>query len=101
MVNKHFDVIWPPKAWRQLQKAYLFIRKNSYQNAEKVRKEILEATSKLASNPEIHPRDKYKINNDGSFRAFELFRYRISYQILKEEIIITRIRHTSRNPQNY
>ena len=101
MVNKHFNVVWPLKASRQLQQAYLYIRKDSLQNAEKVRKAILEATNKLKINPEINLADKYKTNNDGSFRAFELFRYRISYQITNDDVIILRLRHTSMNPKNY
>lgn len=101
MVNKHVEVVWPSNASKQLQKVYVFIRKDSFQNAEKVRKGILEATNILAVNPEIYPLDKYKIDNNGSFRAFELFRYRISYQITKNEVIIIRIRHTSMNPKKY
>ncbi|GEO10719.1 type II toxin-antitoxin system RelE/ParE family toxin [Segetibacter aerophilus] len=101
MVNNHFKVIWARKATEQLKQAYLYIRKDSFQNAEKVRKEILEATEKLAVNPELNPPDKYKINNDNSFRAFELFRYRVSYKITNAEVIIVRIRHTSMSPKNY
>lgn len=95
------EVRWPSKTQRQLEEAYEYILLNSYQNAEKVKTDILESTRKLATNPEIHPPDKYKLNNDGSFRAFELHRYRIAYQITEREIIITRIRHTSMEPNQY
>ncbi len=101
MVNKHFVVVWPIQTRKQLQKVYSFIKKDSFQNAEKVKKGILEATSNLAINPEIYPRDKYKIDNDGSFRVFELYRYCISYQIINDEVVIIRIRHTSMNPKKY
>ncbi len=94
-------VRWPAKTQRQLEKAYQYILLNSYQNAEKVKADVLASTRKLASNPEIHPPDKYKINNDGSFRAFELHCYRIAYRITETEIIITRIRHTSMEPNQY
>ena len=98
MVNRLRLVIWPEKARKQLQRAYLYIKKDSVQNAEKVRKEILEATRNLPPNPERFPADKYKKDNDGTFRAFELHRYRIAYQITDDEIIIVRIRHTSMKP---
>ncbi len=95
------EVRWPAKTQRQLEKAYEYILLDSYQNAEKVKADILASTRKLAINPEIHPPDKYKTNNDGSFRAFELHRYRIAYRITKREIIITRVRHTSMEPNLY
>jgi len=55
----------------------------------------------LRSNPEIHSPDKYKQNNDGNFRVFELHRYRIAYYVGESEIRILRVRHTSREPRNY
>jgi plasmid stabilization system protein ParE len=95
------EVRWPAKTQRQLEKVYRFILLNSYQNAEKVKADILASTRKLATNPEIHPPDKYKMNNDGSFRAFELHRYGIAYRITEKEIIIIRVRHTSMEPNQY
>lgn len=49
----------------------------------------------------MYPLDKYRMNNDGSFRAYELLRYRVSYQIIEKEIIIVRVRHTSMEPKQY
>jgi plasmid stabilization system protein ParE len=74
---------------------------HSYQNAEKVKADILTSTRKLAAHPEIYPPDKYRKNNNGSFRAYELHHYRIAYQITEKEIIIVRIRHTSMEPKSY
>lgn len=89
------------KAKRQLRDAYKYILKNSVQNAEKLQAEILSSIEKLAINPEIHPLDKYRTGNDGSFRAYELYRYRITYYITEKQIIVIRIRHTSMEPQFY
>lgn len=41
------------------------------------------------------------MNNDGSFRAFEIYHHRISYRLLKNEVRIIRIRHTKMNPKNF
>lgn|SRR5690606_17505349 len=95
------NVIWPARAQKQLEKAYEYILRDSYQSAEKVKKDILVSTRKLAANPEIHPPDKYRKNNDGSFRAYELHRYRIAYRIKGKEIIIVRVRHTRMEPKKY
>jgi len=95
------EVRWPIRAQNQLAKAYEHISTDSQKNAEKVKKDILSSTRKLATTPEIHPPDKYRKNNDGSFRAYELHRYRIAYRITENEIIIVRVRHTSMEPKQY
>lgn len=92
-----FDVI----AKTHLREVYEYIKKNSIQNAEKMVKEIVERAESLALYPEKYPLDKYKTNNDGTFRYFEHKRYRVSYQVLKEVILILRIRHTSRITRKY
>lgn len=95
------EVVWSPQALLQLEKAYEYIFRSSVQNAEKVRKDILKSTRGIASHPEIYTLDKYRQNNDGSFRAYELHRYRISYQITTDKIIIVRLRHTKMQPKTY
>ena len=78
------EVVWRKLALKQLNKAYNYINKESLQSAKKV--------------PEIYPLDKYRKNNDGTIRAFEVYSYRIAYQITKYEIRILRVRHTKREP---
>jgi len=93
--------LWSRAAERQLKKAFLYIRKDSYQNAVKVRHDIVMMSESLSVNPERFPPDKFKLNNDGSYRAFELHRHRISFVILKEGILIVRLRHTAMSPLVY
>ncbi|MDQ2864181.1 MAG: type II toxin-antitoxin system RelE/ParE family toxin, partial [Bacteroidota bacterium] len=81
--------------------AYNYIIKDSFQNGQIVRDEILALTINLVNHPEKYPLDRFKKNNDGSFRAFEIHHYRISYRILKSQIIIVRLRHTSMSPLLY
>lgn len=88
-------------AKRQLKDAYVYIKEDSPQNAEKVKEKILSSIKSLNLNPEIHPPDKYRINNDGSFRAYEIYKYRISYHVSADEIRVLRIRHTKMNPLEY
>lgn len=95
------EVRWPLRTQHQLEKAYRYILLDSYQNAEKVKADILASTRKLVANPEMHPPDKYRKSNDGSYRAFELHHYRIAYRVTEKEIIITRVRHTSMEPKQY
>lgn len=94
-------VKWPLPVQRQLEKVYQYILLSSYQNAEKVKSDILDSTRTLPEHPEIYPRDKYRKNNDGSFRAYEIHHYRITYRITNKDIIIVRVRHTSMEPKEY
>jgi len=94
-------IVWENKAKQELKKAYEYILEGSYQNAVKVRVEIINTTLWLLKHPERYPLDKYKTDNDGSWRAFEIHHYRISYRIMKNQIRIVRFRHTSRSPRNY
>jgi plasmid stabilization system protein ParE len=93
--------VWTPGAEAQLLKAYLFILKDSPQNAQKVKDQIIDLSIQLAQNPERFPLDKYRRNNDGSFRALEIYRYRVSYRVQKDYILIVRLRHTGMTPQYY
>ena len=94
-------IVWDKKAILYFSEAILYIRKDSPQNAEKVKKEILRQVNELANKPEMFNPDKYKSTNAGNYRAFELHRFRVSYLVKEKEIIIARIRHTSQEPLNY
>ena len=98
MVKK---VVWSIDAKRQLRDAYHYIRKDSLQNAIKVRKDIVDIARKLPQHPEKYNTDKYKYCNDNSYRAFEKHHYRISYRVLETQIRILRVRHTSMEPSEY
>jgi len=93
--------VWTPTAIAELRKAFEYISQDSLQNARKVVDEITTLADKLPEQPEKFPPDKYKKDNDGSWRAFEKLHYRISYRITKKEIRIIRMRHTSRSPLEY
>jgi plasmid stabilization system protein ParE len=101
MVKAVRSVVWDAEARQQLRSLYEYIQADSPRSAKKVRDDIVGIIRKLPSRPESHPADKYKINNDGSFRAFEKHRYRIAYRIKEKEIRILRIRHTKMNPLEY
>jgi len=92
---------WNRRAIEHFDHAIAYIENDSPKNAEKFKIDILYKIDGLIKHPEKYSPDKYKINNDGSFRAFELHRYRISYRYKKDEIRIIRIRHTKMNPLNY
>ena len=99
MANRRID--WSRQALLQFNKAILHIAADSVQNAENVHADILEKIEGIVVSPERYPLDKYKLQNDGSYRAFELHRLRVAYYVGTEVIRILRVRHTSREPQGY
>ena len=92
---------WNRRAIKHLDEAIKYIQFSSPANAEKVKREILLAIDGLMEYPQKYNPDKYKTKNDGSFRAFEMYHYRISYRYKGSEIRIIRIRHTKMNPFAY
>jgi len=92
---------WNKRAIKHFEEAITYIENDSRTNAEKFKRDILHKIDGLLKYPEKYSPDKNKINNDGSFRVFELHRYRITYRLRNNEIRIIRIRHTKMNPLNY
>ena len=95
------QVKWSKQALQQLDRAITYIEQDSLQAAEKMRTTIFQKIESLRQHPEIYNPDKFKQTNDGSFRAFEVYKYRVSYRFTKNEIRILRIRHTKMNPKEY
>lgn len=84
-----------------MKAAHKYISKDSLQNATKVVTDIATAVNKAINNPEFYGPDKYKINNDGSYRAFEKHHYRIVYRFSKNIIRVLRVRHTKMEPKEF
>ena len=101
MVAMLYELVWTNRALKHLKKAHEHISKDSPKNALKVITEIAEAVEKALDNPEIYPADKYKIDNDGSYRAFEKHRYRIAFRFFQKTIRVLRVRHTGQEPKGY
>jgi plasmid stabilization system protein ParE len=89
------------KALLSLDKLFLYIAEKSVRNAEKVLDEIQKKVKELPYNPEKYPIDKYKKDNDGNFRAFELYRIRIAYYIDIHTIRVISVRSTHQEPLEY
>ncbi len=84
-----------------MQKTIAYIKNDSVQNAEKVKQTVLKAIREIPLNPERYPADKFKQNNKGNYRAFEIYHLRIVYKIDTASIKIIRIRSTHQEPLGY
>lgn len=94
-------VIWSINGLFQLKESLKDLKEKSPISAQKVKNKILKTTKSLSSKPEIYTIDRFKIENDGSIRAFEIYSYRVTYQVQKTQVVILRVRHTSREPLKY
>ncbi len=96
------EIKWSKSALNQLDKALDFILENGFINyGFQLEDNILSRVDSLTDNYNIYPLDKYKKDNDGTYHAFEVDDYRLSYRVVKSQIRILRIRHTSRKVKNY
>ncbi len=86
MANR--TIRWNKIAFLQFIKAIEYIATDYIQNAEKVKAEILSQINRPKLYPEIHPPDKFKLKNNGNYRAFKLHRYRIAFHVSPVEIRI-------------
>jgi len=96
------EIKWNKAAISELMGAINFIEENEfYSYAVEVERNILSKIRSLSKNPLQYPLDKYKRQNKGNYRAFEINSYRISYRVQKDGIRILRVRHTSRRIRKY
>lgn len=100
-MKNNLNVFWDIEATKHLREIYKYIKMSSPEGAKKVRDEIFDVIKKLPANPEMFPVDDLKENNDGNYRVFYIYSYRIVYKIAPDSILILRVRHTSREPESY
>ena len=101
MVNTRI-LVWDKVALNNLKDIYDYLKAgNNLVYAKEVKDTILKSTKELLANPNLYEQDRFKSDNDGSFRAFEKFKYRVAYKITEKQIRILRVRHASREPTDY
>lgn len=93
------SVVWRKKANETFEKFIKRIHLDSWSRGEQIRVEVLEMIGKLSKEPGHHPLDRFKLDNDGSFRAFEHKSLRISYRVTGSQIQILMARHTKMKPK--
>ena len=94
-------VNWSEPARKQYLAVIEYILSDSVQNAESFEAKLFSKLRQVSEFPIASPLDKYKVNNDGRFRAFILFDYRVSYEVQLNAIKILRFRHMKRKVKYY
>ena len=96
-------IVWSKRSLSQLKTIndFLLSKTQSFNITQKVITEILHSTEALKTQPFSFKIDDLKKGNDGSYRYYEVYKFRVSYRVLNNEIRILRIRHGRRKPLNY
>jgi len=94
-------IVWNKRPVKFFLSALTWISKDSVKQAERIERDTLAAIESLVENPEKFPPDKFKKNNTGHFRAFEMLSFRVSYRYTSNQIRILRIRHVKQKPKEY
>ena len=101
MVNPRI-LVWDKEALNNFKGIYDSLKTvNNLEYAKEFKTTILKSVKSLLENLDVFEQDRFKFDNDGRFRAFEKFKYRVAYKITENQIRILRIRHTSREPIDY
>lgn len=101
MKKKIYPIVWDKNTYHDLQQILAYVSKESEQAPNIIKQGIKKYFVVLKTNPYIFEADQLKDNNDGTYRAFVVYSYRISYRFIDNRILILRIRHTSREPLEY
>ncbi len=94
-------IVWNKRPSKFLAQALKRISEDSVLQAERVEEKIVASVKSIIPNPERHPPDKFKKDNSGQFRAYEVVSFRIAYKITDAQIRILRIRHVKQEPKEY
>jgi plasmid stabilization system protein ParE len=94
-------IVWSKNATKQYYQILEYLAEEAPDAVSIVGNALLDMIDALALEYNNYPPDRFKKNNDGTFKAALVFNYRVSYRINEKDIFILRIRHTSREPMNY
>lgn len=92
-------VIWTKRAFSQLERAIKYIKEEqgvSY--AQIVLTKTLEKTRLLEVTPKIGQSEPLLKHKKSEYRYIIVWSYKIIYRVEKDKVVISRVFHTSRNP---
>ncbi len=95
---KTFTVLWDEVAVKELKSIYDFIYTDSPSAAAKVKDEIVRCAKELKTMPRKFQVYEFANEVTGEYRSIIRWRYRIIYEVIKNDVHIVRIIHTSKDP---
>lgn len=103
MKKGSFSIVWDTEALEHFKEILTFLSKRSAHAPSIVKSAVLSHLEAVSINPLICGIDKLNTHQNKTFRAFVVYSYRVTYQIVldQNQIRVLRIRHTSREPMEY
>ena len=95
------EIAWDDGALINFEKALDWISDDSLMQAENVESAILTNLDMALEDPERFGLDRFKVDNDGTYRAFETHSYRLAFTYDDEKLKILRFRHVRQEPEFY
>lgn len=99
----YFRIVWDLEVVSDFKEILTWLQNQNSQAPKLVKKAVFERINLLKTNPFLFEQDRLKRPPDETFRAFSIYNYRVTYQIVpeKKEVRILRIRHSGREPLEY
>ena len=79
----------------------IFETSKSLNIADSVINDIINSADILSSQPEIYKLDVNKLNNDTSYRCYQIRTYHLVYRVLTNTVRIIRVRYSGQEPEAY
>jgi plasmid stabilization system protein ParE len=98
VVGKKLPIRWDKLAKESLDDIYEYIRKESPQNARKVKKALVKLVSTLNHFPEKYSREEFLEDEPENYRSVSKWSYKIIYEVTEDAIIIADIFHVKQHP---
>ncbi len=99
--TKNVRIEWTLLAKEDMREVLNYYKQKSLIGYNLVKDAILEAIISASKSPEIFKADNLKKDNNGNIRVFTVYHTRVAYEITDYGILVLRLRHTSREPQEY
>lgn len=94
------QVIWTQRALSQFEKNILFIKQErGLYYATIVTNKILNAVDLLENQPKMGALEPLLKHKKSEYRFLVIWSYKLIYRIYKNQVIVSRVFHTSRNPK--
>jgi plasmid stabilization system protein ParE len=100
--NKKYEIIWSPKAYRNIQKIYAFTleKLGNERYAIKIVKKILKAINSLKLFPFMYPKIYIDRKFKRQLRRATVGKYAVIYEVKNNKILILYIFHENQNYSN-
>lgn len=90
-------VIWSVSARDELKQIYDYIKKDSQDQAKRVKSSIIKEAQNISHFPEKFEKERFLEGMEQEFRSRTIWNYKIVYELRVDSIVILKVFHTSQS----